>query len=51
MASTTHRMPARSLDWYKLYFITRAITNVLIEWLNEGAKEPLLSTRNQSVQS
>lgn len=33
-------MPARSLDRYKLYFISGAVTNVLIEWLNEGAKEP-----------
>lgn len=33
-------MPARSIDRYKLYFISGAVTNVLIEWLNEGAKEP-----------
>lgn len=33
-------MPARSLDRYKLYFISGAVTNVLIEWLNDGAKEP-----------
>lgn len=33
-------MPARSLDRYKLYYISGAVTNVLIEWLNEGAKEP-----------
>lgn len=33
-------MPANSLDRYKLYFISGAVTNVLIEWLNEGAKEP-----------
>lgn len=33
-------MPTSSLDRYKLYFISGAVTNVLIEWLNEGAKEP-----------
>ena len=33
-------MPANSAARYKLYFISGAVTNVLIEWLNEGAKEP-----------
>ena len=33
-------MPANSIERYKLYFISGAVTNVLIEWLNEGAKEP-----------
>ena len=33
-------MPANSLKRYKLYFISGAVTNVLIEWLNKGAKEP-----------
>lgn len=33
-------MPAHSAERYKLYFIAGAVTNVLIEWLNEGAKEP-----------
>ena len=33
-------MPANSVERYKLYFIAGAVTNVLIEWLNEGAKEP-----------
>ena len=33
-------MPADSIERYKLYFISGAVTNVLIEWLNEGAKEP-----------
>lgn len=33
-------MPANSVERYKLYFISGAVTNVLIEWLNEGAKEP-----------
>lgn len=33
-------MPAGSATRYKLYFISGAVTNVLIEWLNEGAKEP-----------
>ena len=33
-------MPANSATRYKLYFISGAVTNVLIEWLNEGAKEP-----------
>jgi len=32
-------MPVRSKDRYKLYFISGAVTNVLIEWLNDGAKE------------
>lgn len=32
-------MPVHSIDRYKLYFIAGAVTNVLIEWLNEGAKE------------
>lgn len=31
---------ADSLERYKLYFISGAVTNVLIEWLREGAKEP-----------
>ena len=31
---------ANSATRYKLYFISGAVTNVLIEWLNEGAKEP-----------
>lgn len=33
-------MPAGSPSRYRLYFISGAVTNVLIEWLNEGAKEP-----------
>lgn len=33
-------MPANSVERYKLYFISGAVTNVLIEWLDEGAKEP-----------
>lgn len=33
-------MSINSVDRYKLYFISGAVTNVLIEWLNEGAKEP-----------
>lgn len=33
-------MPANSTERYKLYFIAGAVTNVLIEWLNDGAKEP-----------
>lgn len=33
-------MPINSIERYKLYFIAGAVTNVLIEWLNEGAKEP-----------
>ena len=33
-------MPTGSAMRYKLYFISGAVTNVLIEWLNEGAKEP-----------
>ena len=32
-------MPVHSKDRYKLYFISGAVTNVLIEWLNDGAKE------------
>lgn len=31
---------ADSSERYKLYFISGAVTNVLIEWLSEGAKEP-----------
>jgi len=33
-------MPVNSVERYKLYFISGAVTNVLIEWLHEGAKEP-----------
>ena len=33
-------MPMNSIERYKLYFIAVAVTNVLIEWLNEGANEP-----------
>ena len=33
-------MPANSVERYKLYFISGAVTNILIEWLNESAKEP-----------
>lgn len=33
-------MSIHSVERYKLYFISGAVTNVLIEWLNEGAKEP-----------
>lgn len=33
-------MSANSVERYKLYFISGAVTNILIEWLNEGAKEP-----------
>ena len=32
-------MSAHSIERYKLYFISGAVTNVLIEWLNGGAKE------------
>lgn len=33
-------MPASSIERYKLYFISGAVMNVLIAWLNEGAIEP-----------
>lgn len=33
-------MPANSNERYKLYFIAGAVTNILVEWLNDGAKEP-----------
>ena len=33
-------MSVNSIERYKLYFISGAVTNVLVEWLNEGAKEP-----------
>ena len=33
-------MSVNSTERYKLFFIAGAVTNVLIEWLNEGAKEP-----------
>lgn len=33
-------MSVNSVERYKLYFISGAVTNVLIEWLSEGAKEP-----------
>ena len=33
-------MPVNSTERYKLFFIAGAVTNVLIEWLNGGAKEP-----------
>lgn len=33
-------MPVNSTERYKLFFIAGAVTNVLIEWLNDGAKEP-----------
>ena len=33
-------MLSNSMERYKLYFITGAVTNVLIEWLDDGAKEP-----------
>lgn len=33
-------MPTTSIERYKLYFIAGAVTNVLIEWLSEGAIEP-----------
>ena len=33
-------MPVNSAKRYKLFFIAGAVTNVLIEWLDEGAKEP-----------
>lgn len=33
-------MPASSIDRYKLYFISGAVMNVLIQWLKEGANEP-----------
>ena len=32
-------MSAASIERYKLYFIAGAVTNVLIEWLREGAME------------
>ena len=32
-------MSAHSVERYKLYFISGAVTNVLIAWLNDGAKE------------
>lgn len=32
-------MPAKSLERYKLYFISGAVTNILIQWLSEGALE------------
>lgn len=33
-------MSSNSIERYKLYFISGAVSNVLIEWLNAGAKEP-----------
>lgn len=33
-------MPVNSTERYKLFFIAGAVTNVLIEWLDGGAKEP-----------
>ena len=39
-------MPATSIERYKLYFISGAVTNVLIEWLNQGAKEPTRDIAN-----
>ena len=33
-------MPVNSTERYKLFFIAGAVINVLIEWLNCGAKEP-----------
>ena len=33
-------MPVNSTERYKLFFIAGAVTNVLIEWLDDGAKEP-----------
>ena len=33
-------MPFNSIERYKLYFISGAVSNVLIEWLNTGVKEP-----------
>lgn len=33
-------MSVNSIERYKLYFISGAVTNVLIEWLDDGAKEP-----------
>lgn len=32
-------MSINSIERYKLYFISGAVTNVLIEWLNGGTKE------------
>ena len=32
-------MPRNSIDIYKLYFISGAVFNVLIQWLKRGAKE------------
>lgn len=39
-------MNYKSLERYKLYFISGAVTNVLIEWLNQGAKEPTRDIAN-----
>ncbi len=33
-------MSSNSIERYRLYFISGAVSNVLIEWLNAGAKEP-----------
>ena len=33
-------MPARSIERYELYFASGALLNVLIKWLEQGAKEP-----------
>lgn len=33
-------MSFNSIERYKLYFISGAVSNVLIEWLSDGAKEP-----------
>ena len=33
-------MPARSIERYELYFASGALLNVLVNWLEQGAKEP-----------
>ena len=33
-------MPARSIERYELYFASGALLNTLVNWLEQGAKEP-----------
>ena len=33
-------MPAKSIERYELYFASGALLNVLVRWLEQGAKEP-----------
>ena len=33
-------MPVRSIERYELYFVSGALLNVLVRWLEQGAKEP-----------